>query len=358
MALQKHFHDSFRELLGYTRSSWGIRASERWVSLCTGLRDYRPPCRTLEINKERKWELVSAFQKSLRRGDKAMALRLVSAMDNMPEEYAYFWRRLCVVASEDVGPADDEFASFVIACASVFTPKKTGNKLYDLFCFLAEQMCDLPNRSRIYCSYGVIELAAINSALPELSSEDEAIICAILQRTADVNAGETPWRAWQKKNDWRAEGMLKFVGLRLPLEMTRVQESVPSHKMLFDLPSYCLDMHCRVGLAVLKRLVRGTAGAEEISEFFQQNRMKNPHKVAGWALFFAEGGRIQGELIYPSLSRLEQRIIAQQCGLLDDDWLHLRAVVEEALKTGVIDRVRERVLCQFYGDKLLIAPAQ
>jgi hypothetical protein len=353
------FVDNFRELLGYTRSSWGIRASERWVSLCTGLRDYQPPCRSLEIDKQRKWELVSAFQKSVRRADKAVALRSVSAMCNMPEEYAYFWRRLCVVACEDVGPADDEFALFVIACATLFTPKKTGNKLYDLFCFLAEQMCDLPNRSRIYCSYGLIESAAITSVLPELSSsEDESIIYAILHRRADVRAAENCWRAWQKKNDWRAEGMLKFIGLRLPLEMTRVQETVPSHKMMFGLPSYSIDMHTRSGMAVLKRLVQGTAGAEGIREFFQQSRVKNPHKVAGWALFFAEGGRIQGELIYPSLSRLEQRIIAQQCGLLDDDWLHLRAVVEEALKTGVIDRVRERVLCQFYGDKLLIAPAQ
>jgi hypothetical protein len=43
---------------------------------------------------------------------------------------------------------------------SALPPKKTGSRNYDLFCFLAEQMCDLLTRSRIYCSYGVIEPAA------------------------------------------------------------------------------------------------------------------------------------------------------------------------------------------------------
>ena len=32
-------------------------------------------------------------------------LHLLSAIEGMPEEYAYFWRRLCVIACEDVGPA-------------------------------------------------------------------------------------------------------------------------------------------------------------------------------------------------------------------------------------------------------------
>jgi replication-associated recombination protein RarA len=134
----------FHELLRYPQS-WGIAISDRWVSLCNGLRDYEAPCRSLTISKERKWELVSALQKSIRRADKQMAVRLVSAMDTMPEEYAYCWRRLCVIACEDVGPADDVLASFVVACATVFPPKKIAGENYRLICFLAEQMCELSN---------------------------------------------------------------------------------------------------------------------------------------------------------------------------------------------------------------------
>jgi MgsA AAA+ ATPase C terminal len=203
------------------------------------------------LGKERKWELVSAFQKSIRRGDKKVALRLVSAMDSMPEEFAYFWRRLCVIACEDIGPADDTLAAFVVACSTVYPPKKTGKKNYDLFCFLAEQMCDLSTRSRIYCSYGVIEPTAMKSELPELLVAERPIVSAIMDQREAVRQPKDAWREWQKKNDWRAEGLLRFVGLTLPLEMIRVQTPVPPYKMLFDLPSYCYDMHTRVGLEML-----------------------------------------------------------------------------------------------------------
>ena len=187
------YPDQFQELLSYPESRWGEAPSNRWVSLCTSIRDYQAPPKSLAIDKERKWELVSAFQKSIRRGDKSMALRLVSAMDSMPEERAYFWKRLCVIACEDVGPADDALAAFVVACATVFPPKKTGDKNYDLFCFLAEQVCDLPTRSRIYCSCGILEPAAIKSELPALMMEDKQIVTAIMQRRAVVQAAQNPW---------------------------------------------------------------------------------------------------------------------------------------------------------------------
>jgi hypothetical protein len=346
------FSTMSQELLTYPESRWGVTASSRWVSLCSRLDDFEAPRRSLTIHKERKWELVSAFQKSIRRGEKQMALRLISAMDSMSEEYAYFWRRLCVIACEDVGPADDTLSAFVVACSTVFSPKKTGRQNYDLLCFLAEQMCDLPTRSRIYCSYGTIEPAAIKSELPELRPDDEAMVSAIMQQRTAVQDANDPWREWQKKNDWRAERLLRFVGLTLPMEMTRAQAPVPPYKMLFDLPSYCFDVHTRVGLAMLKRLVQGVEAAEGIKEMFRQHKIKAAHRAVGEALFFVEGSRIQGELIYEPLCCLEQRLSAHKFGLPLNKWLELRVLVEKALAEGVIDRVRKEVLHQFYGREL------
>ena len=118
------FCEDLQELLGYQEFRWGEAVSERWVSLCDGLRDYQAPGRSLAIEKARKWELVSAVQKSIRRGDQQIARRLISAMDSQPAEYAYFWRRLCVIACEDIGPADDTLAAFVVACSIVFPPRE------------------------------------------------------------------------------------------------------------------------------------------------------------------------------------------------------------------------------------------
>jgi hypothetical protein len=80
-------------------------------------------------------------------------------------------------------------------------------------------------------------------------------------------------------------------------------------------------MHTRVGLEVLKRLVLGVEGGEGIKELFQQKKVKSPHRVLGEALFYVEGGRIQGELFYQPLYSLEQRLAAHRTGLSLDSWL-------------------------------------
>jgi len=109
-------------------------------------------------------------------------------------------------------------------------------------------MCALPTRSHIYCSSAAIKPAVIKAALPELTLEDQRINAAITQLRAAVQVPENPWQEWQKKNDWRAEGLLKFVGLRLPLPMIQIDTPIPPSKLLFDLPSCCYDVHTRVGL--------------------------------------------------------------------------------------------------------------
>jgi hypothetical protein len=343
----------FQELIAYPETRWTDGPTDRWRSLCDDQLAYKTSCTgTFLMDKERKWELVSAFQKSIRRGDKEMALHLVSAMDSMPEEYAYFWRRLCVIACEDVGPADDVLASFVVACSTVFPAKKTGNENRKIISFLADQMCELSTRSRIYCSYGAIEPAALKADLPKLTPQDKGIVSAIMQNRDAVHVLENPWREWQKKNDWRAEGLLRFVGLRLPFEMIEVKKPIPPSRILFDLPSYCYDMHTRVGLQVLQRLVRGVHGGEAIREFFQ-NKIKSAHTALGEVLFFVEGARIEGELIYEPLYSLEQRVAAHRIGLPLQKWGDLWFLVEKALLEGVIDRVREEVLRQHYGKQNL-----
>jgi hypothetical protein len=67
-------------------------------------------------------------------------------------------------------------------------------------------------------------------------------------------------------------------------------------------------------------------------------------------LFFVEGARIEGELVYPPLCSLEQRVMAYQYDLPFDRWEELRFLLEKALQDGIVDRVREEILRQFYGQ--------
>jgi len=241
----------------------------------------------------------------------------------------------------------------VIACSTVFPPKKTAGENYRIICYLAEQICDLPTRSRIYCSFGAIEPAILNGHLPELILQDQEIVSAILQRRAALQVPENPWLKWLRKNDWRAEGLLRFVGLRLPIDMTRNEVPAPPSKTIFDLPSYCYDMHTRVGLQVLQRLVHGVNGAEAIKDFFVENKTTNAHRALGEVLFFVEGAQIEGELVYGSVCSLEQRLFAHQFGLPLQKWKYLHLLVEKAVREGVLDRVREEGLQRYYAQSKL-----
>ncbi len=125
----EHMASGLQELLTYPERCFGEPALQKWVYLCSSLSTYQAPSLNFPIEKDRKWELVSALQKAIRRADKATALRLISGIANMPEEYGYFLRRMCVIGCEDIGPADDTLVKFVVACATIHSlfPQKNGS---------------------------------------------------------------------------------------------------------------------------------------------------------------------------------------------------------------------------------------
>src|SRR6266851_6154088 len=112
---ETYFESKLEELLAYPRHYFCELASERWLHLCSSLSTYQAPSLNFPIEKGRKWELVSGLQKAIRRADKPTALQLISGIATMPDEYSYFWRRMGVIACEDVGPADDTLVRFVVA---------------------------------------------------------------------------------------------------------------------------------------------------------------------------------------------------------------------------------------------------
>jgi hypothetical protein len=328
---------------------WKMAASSRWHSLCDALREYNSPLEQVALPRDRKWEIVSALQKSIRRGDGSIALRVLSAAIGLHEDYAYIWRRLCVTACEDIGPADDVLVSFVIACANVFPPRTIAAGNHAVWSFLVDQMCGLATRSRIYCSCGIIDPVIATDQLSKDTEEDGLIVATLLRNRDELRQATSPHLIWQKKNDWRTEGLLRYVGLTLPFDVMRSGEPIPSSITFLGLPSYCYDMHTRVGLKMLQRLVYGN-GAPEIREFFRDQQVKNAHRAVGAALFFEEGGRIKGELAYEPLCALEQRVFARQHGLALENWWNLRDLVRKALEKGVIDAIREEVLRHQYGQ--------
>lgn len=321
------------------RLAWTGMADEKWwKEACDALVLYEPPPPSLKLSHpERKWELVSALQKTVRRGDTQLALKLVSAMCSLPTELAYFWKRVCTTATEDVGPADNAVMNFVICASKVYTPKKAADFQYKVLCFLTEMMCET-DRSRVYCSESIIDSLLSSAVMPNNLKPAEKELLAHIQECGDVTD-------WAVKNNWRGEGMLKYqmlAGTTNQSLMPRFWKR-PEPLLLKGLPSYSYDMHTRVGKSVLVRMT----GFKVIKEFFEQNPSIKPRAEAlGWALFFEEGGKIDGEMDNIVVSVLEQKFVAAKFGWTFDNWMLLRDLIKTLLDDGAIDKLREKVLSE------------
>jgi hypothetical protein len=63
------FFACLEELASYQEFKFSVPVSEQWVSFCARLRDYQAPLKgSFAIEKQRKWELVSAFQRQFAEG--------------------------------------------------------------------------------------------------------------------------------------------------------------------------------------------------------------------------------------------------------------------------------------------------
>lgn len=306
-----------------------------------------PPEPTLGVkNAQRKWELVSAYQKTVRRGDLALALRLVSAMASLPDECQYMWRRVCTTAAEDIGAGNPLAMKFVLACAQVYTPSQLqGRMSLAVWTVLTRIMCFSP-KSRLYCQFSIME-NALKSKDMEYKVFDQTPYGQRMAETLNTDLQtieHTDETRWLLKANWRAEGMAVgpiFSRLHKVILKT-VGDDLTGFQTLKGLPEYCYDMHTRVGKGSLYK----ACGVLAVSQFFHQNPVKSKPEALGWALFFEEGGKIEHRWGNARVDAFEQQVVAERHGLGLEQWLEFRTVVQTMLSTGRFTEIRDGVLRQ------------
>lgn len=72
------------------------------------------------------WEVISALQKEIRRGNEKEAM--FWALELLPRYEAYLWRRLVVIANEDIGIANPEALMLVPSQRAVFFEFRNAGK--------------------------------------------------------------------------------------------------------------------------------------------------------------------------------------------------------------------------------------
>jgi hypothetical protein len=346
--------EHMNQLLSVPAKEWGQVAQLSWRTLCEELAAYRWTGTSQPFPFARKWELASALQKCIRRGDGNGSRELIAMIAGTGPERTYFWRRLPVIACEDVGSGAFELTRFVVACSRTFTPKKSKDVLMTVLAFLVEKLCEASERSRTACSLACIaELAAKGNVPDHSEPEDEEIFASLTRRALLLDRPDSAWRQWQRTNDWRGARLLRFLDFQLPFPVESVEGLPSACSQLHGLPSYSYDLYTRAGREMLRQLLSGPAGAEDVRKILQSPRVKDPLIAAGEALFFAEGGYVKDEQAYACVNDLTQRLFAARFGLSTTKWEQLRGAMNRAIKSGTIDRLRAFELNMRYAQASL-----
>ena len=120
----------------------------------------------------------SALQKSIRRGDAALAL--LGSQYLMEQDQSAFWRRLVIIALEDVGLGSLDVVGQVIACAAGTKPRRQIADDWTVTSYLVSEMCrSIKDRT-------TDELAVLAEYQPALERSRSDLACLPLRDLLDI----------------------------------------------------------------------------------------------------------------------------------------------------------------------------
>lgn len=305
-------------------------------------------CNEISVShEERKWEIVSGYQKAVRRGETAEALRLASAIINYGKEIPYLWRRVCTTAAEDIGYANPLLVAFTVLCATTFTPSKASSGQKKLVYFLTTKLSESV-KDRSMCDLSVIQnYAPVALEQGLLTLEEEKIFH--LAVGADKVQSSSQVLNYLSSQKWRTEEMGQFFpvveGMVGGSPLSVVEFYIPETQRIKGIKSYAYDMHTRVGKKALAIL----SSKEQIKQFFEETPVKDKLKTLGWVIFYNEGGVLDKAIDYDGRDTLYDLAVKAPLvgmGLPEDRILPLMEIVDSM--SSVLNEIREYALGGLY----------
>ena len=266
-----------------------------------------------------KWKVSSALQKSIRRGLVERASYYAQSLINGGQS-DYFWRRIPVVALEDVGPGDLDLCAFTLALARFSALRKPYNELA-LADFLVTEMargvksrgfCDL------MCSWTFDQGAQFNNASDHVvEMRAEAFTHAHLLGVVEGKEGA---KNLSQFNDMALEGeapITRFIvesGIKRSVHglhssvvaLTRgikedkvhIHEQTLPHNMLGAMPDFAYDQFTLEGKKVMSYLVKSLELAEKWPALASSEKLS-------MAVFQVESAQLNRKLASPTLDELQ-----------------------------------------------------
>jgi hypothetical protein len=307
-----------------------------------------------------KWIMSSCMQKSVRRQDTETAIRAATSL--WLQDRQNFWRRLHIIACEDVSIGDVETVVKVLtATASSAWRRQVGDLRVGLY--LTRLLCESVKSRATDELYICLERAKCHSALRErfarakdsllvdyASDTEEPLATRVLAlwylagtqkfpselmppRTGSLEEAMKILRSLKKippglvescigvmgKTQWPLSAFVPFIYQEVQKQKGQMQvkkNPLPPSPTVEEIPLHCCDMFTRTGQSSLRQLQRTV---HELQAF--------NIKQLGTALFYCEGGLLDKTLTSPFLQELQlagEMADAESVGLDVPDYLGLR----------------------------------
>jgi hypothetical protein len=246
----------------------------------------------LESGSQDRWLLASALQKAIRRGSVGIAVG--TALEVLDLNASYLWRRLCVVALEDIGFGDPLTCALVLSAASNSALRKKlgpGRVLTLLVTMLAMAVKD-----RTLCDLLNIEHSKLHREVlvPRKSFHDK------------VSATEMPYLAkyialkgmemmrdplyWAVPIQWE---MLKAGPISVQVNQ------VPKDQMINGVIASGYDQHNAVGKRAIAYFAKACVPVREILD---SHPVKDRLAAIGGIIFLVEGSKLDKQLDFPGMA--------------------------------------------------------
>lgn len=274
---------------------------------------------------DKKWLLVSGLQKAIRRGRAEKARQCAHAVMGIDSDY--LWRRLCVIALEDIGWGNPDVCAMVLAVATNKKFRATHGEKPLLF-FLVDMLagsikdrtlCDFVNvwhhtaKEKLTSDKTLFNHSVINSDMPFVGK-----YMAVKGRMAL----KIPlWLPVQKQ--WN---MLK------ESEMFGSIKHDVAEQDIYGIPASAYDQHTMVGKKALAYFAKA---CDPIREWFVKHPFMDKVAVLGGIVFVVEGARLDRQLDFDWAGTIYD-------DALISDFHHMNGASEED-RNELIEAVRKNL---------------
>jgi MgsA AAA+ ATPase C terminal len=289
------------------------------------------------------WVVKSLLQKSIRRGEVAVAQR--AALTFLAQKGSAIWRRLMIIAFEDVGAGSVDVVAMTVAASGDASWRKQSGGDAIVAHHLARLLAEAPkSRSAEHLITSADQHPSLeqDSRLVSTSSIADNLAAVAHKSNSLMHRALAAWCV--SGMDWKREkkpgtdftGLLDaYRNLGVPEELvaatgiaaaksrepitlmvpviwlaandakvsTVLKAAVPWSPVLDDVPMYALDKHTRAGLEAIRGLVKHNFEIRDVLERYVAPAQR--HAAAYMAAFYADAAPLASKLSWDGADQLE-----------------------------------------------------